>query len=143
MSSLWYLQWHKIFNLAQLPDRLARYLILRDIYLASLIAQLVKNPPSMQETPVWFLAQEICWRRDRLPTPVFLVSPCGSAGKESAHDEGDLGWEDSLEKGKVTRSSVLAWRIPWTVWSMGHKESDTTEWLSLSCLPIPNKWYIL
>ena len=26
-----------------------------------------------------------------------------------------LGWEDSLEKGKVTHSSVLAWRIPWTV----------------------------
>ena len=26
-----------------------------------------------------------------------------------------LGWEDSLEKGKVTHSSILAWRIPWTV----------------------------
>ena len=26
-----------------------------------------------------------------------------------------LGWEDSLEKGKATHSSVLAWRIPWTV----------------------------
>ena len=25
-----------------------------------------------------------------------------------------LGWEDPLEKGKATRSSVLAWRIPWT-----------------------------
>ena len=25
-----------------------------------------------------------------------------------------LGWEDSLEKEMVTRSSVLAWRIPWT-----------------------------
>ena len=25
-----------------------------------------------------------------------------------------LGWEDSLEKGKVIHSSVLAWRIPWT-----------------------------
>ena len=30
-----------------------------------------------------------------------------------------LGWEDPLEKGKATRSSILAWRIPWTVWSMG------------------------
>ena len=28
---------------------------------------------------------------------------------------GDLGWEDSLEKGKATHSSVLAWRIPWTI----------------------------
>ena len=26
-----------------------------------------------------------------------------------------LGWEDPLEKGKPTHSSVLAWRIPWTV----------------------------
>ena len=26
-----------------------------------------------------------------------------------------LGWEDPLEKGKDTQSSVLAWRIPWTV----------------------------
>ena len=31
------------------------------------------------------------WRRDRLPTPVFLGFPCGSAGKESAHNAGDLG----------------------------------------------------
>ena len=26
-----------------------------------------------------------------------------------------LGWEDHLEKGKATHSSILAWRIPWTV----------------------------
>jgi len=43
---------------------------------------------------------------------------CGSAGKESARNAGDLGsipgWEDSLEKGKATHSSILAWRIPWT-----------------------------
>ena len=25
-----------------------------------------------------------------------------------------LGWEDPLEKGKATHSSILAWRIPWT-----------------------------
>ena len=30
-----------------------------------------------------------------------------------------LGWEDPLEKGKSTPSSILAWRIPWAVWSMG------------------------
>ena len=47
---------------------------------ASLVAQLVKNPPAMQETQVQF-----------------------------------LGWEEPLEKGKATCSSVLAWRIPWTV----------------------------
>ena len=26
-----------------------------------------------------------------------------------------LGWEDPLEKGKATHSSILAWRIPWTM----------------------------
>ena len=26
-----------------------------------------------------------------------------------------LGWKDPLEKGKATHSSILAWRIPWTV----------------------------
>ena len=26
-----------------------------------------------------------------------------------------LGWEDTLEKGKATHSSILAWRMPWTV----------------------------
>ena len=26
-----------------------------------------------------------------------------------------LGWKDSLEEGKVTHSSILAWRIPWTI----------------------------
>ena len=30
-----------------------------------------------------------------------------------------MGWEDTLEKGKDTHSSILAWRNPWTVWSMG------------------------
>ena len=40
--------------------------------------------------------------------------PCGSAGEESACTLGDLGWEDPLEKGTATHSSILAWRIPWT-----------------------------
>ena len=30
-----------------------------------------------------------------------------------------MGWEDPLEKGKATHSSILAWRSPWTVSSMG------------------------
>ena len=32
-----------------------------------------------------------------------------------------LGWEDTLEKGKATHSSTLAWRIPWTTQSMVSK----------------------
>ena len=39
-----------------------------------------------------------------------------------------LGWEDSLEKGKSTHSSILPWRIPWTIYSPWVcKESDTTK----------------
>ena len=44
------------------------------------MAQLVKNPPAIQET----------WVRS-------------------------LGGEDPLEKGKETHSSIVAWRIQWTV----------------------------
>ena len=58
---------------------------------ASWIAQLVMSLPAMQETLVRFLDREDHWRRDRLPTPVFLGFPCGSAGKESACIVGDLG----------------------------------------------------
>ena len=118
-----------------------------------------KNLSAMQETSIQFLGQKIPWRRNRLPTPVFLGFPCGSAGKESACNAGDLhsiprsgrslgegvgyplqyswtslvvqlvknlptmqeiwvwslSWEDSLEMGKPTHSSILAWRIPWTI----------------------------
>ena len=43
-----------------------------------------------------------------------------------------LGREDPLEKEMATRSSILAWRIPWTeklggLQSTGRKESDTTK----------------
>ena len=51
---------------------------------ASLLAQLVKNPPAVRE--MW------------VPS---------------------LGWEDPLEKGRATHASILAWRIPWTVQTMG------------------------
>ena len=43
-----------------------------------------------------------------------------------------LGWEDSLEEGMVTHSSILAWRIPmdrgaWQITGWDHKELDMTE----------------
>ena len=48
-----------------------------------------------------------------------------------------LGQEDPQEKGMATHSNILTWRIPLTeehgrLQSMGHKESDTTEQLTLS-----------
>jgi len=51
---------------------------------ASLVAQLVKNPPAMWETGVRSMV-----------------------------------WKDTLQKGKATHLSILAWRSPWTVWFMG------------------------
>ena len=44
-----------------------------------------------------------------------------------------VGWKDPLEEGEATHSSILAWRISWTIdmdmvtYGHGHKESDMTE----------------
>ena len=48
-----------------------------------------------------------------------------------------LGWEDPLEKGMATHSSILTWRIPWIeepsrLCPWGHKEMDTTDGLCLT-----------
>ena len=45
----------------------------------------------MQEIPFDSWVGKMCWRRDRLPTPVFLGFPGGSDGKESACNVGELG----------------------------------------------------
>ena len=67
---------------------------------------------------VW-LALTFSLRIYRLLTYGF---PHSSAGKESTCSAGDLvwslRWKDPLEKGKVTHTSILAWRIPWTIQSM-------------------------
>ena len=70
-----------------------------------LIAQLGKNPPAMQETPIQF-----------------------------------LGWEDPLEKGEATHYNILAWGIPWTVYSMGSQRvrHDCVTFTSLNPFKIFN-----
>ena len=73
---------------------------------ASLVAQTVKNLPAKKEAQIQSLV-----------------------------------WEDSLEKGMVIHSSILVWRIPWMVepgrlQSMGPKESDMTEGLTLRFMHI-------
>ena len=65
---------------------------------ASLVAQMVKNLPAMQETWVW-----------------------------------SLTWEDPLEKGKATHSSILAWRFAWTVKSMGSQRVGH-DWATFTSL---------
>ena len=48
----------------------------------------------------------------------WLGFPGGSDGKESTAVQEtwlrSLGWEDPLEEGMATHSSILTWRIPWT-----------------------------
>ena len=81
--------------------------------------------------------RKIRWRRDKLPTPVFLGFPCGSAGKESACNAGDLGSIPGLGRfpgeGKdyPLQYSVLENSMDCIVHG-GHKQSDATEQLSLS-----------
>ena len=69
----------------------------------------------------------------------WICFPGGASGKEPAFQcrryetlVQSLGWEDPLEEGMATHSSILAWRIPWTEEPGGYspwgcKESDTTE----------------
>ena len=58
---------------------------------ASLISQLVKNLPAMQETLFRFLGWEDALEKGMATHSVFLGFPCGSAGEESTHSAGDLG----------------------------------------------------
>ena len=97
----------------------------------------LQNPPAMQETPVQFLIGKIHWRRDRLPTPVFLGFPCGSAGKESTYNVGDLGLTPGLGRssgggnGYPSQYSGLENSTDCIVHGV-HKGLDMTERLSLS-----------
>ena len=84
------------------------------------MAQLVMNPPAMQETPVRFLGREDLWEKGLgYPPQYSLASLVAQLVKNPpAMQETwvrSLGSEDPLEKGKATHSSILAWRIPWTV----------------------------
>ena len=56
-----------------------------------LVAQLVKIHLQCRSSGFNSWVRKICWRRDRVPTPVFLDFPGSSAGKESACNVGDLG----------------------------------------------------
>jgi len=92
---------------------------------ASLIAQLVKNPPAMQETPVQFLGQEDLLEKGQAIHSSSWASLMAQLVKNPPATQENwirsLGWENPLEKGKATHSSILAWRIPWTVQSMGSR----------------------
>ena len=65
---------------------------------ASLVAQLAKNPPAMQETLVDSWVGKIPCRLDRLPTSVFLGFPGDLDDKESVCRAGDLGSISGLKR---------------------------------------------
>ena len=98
--------------------------------LTSLVAQLVKNPPEMQGIWIWSLGWEDPLKKRTATHSSILACRIPWGHQESSILAWRIPWCHQ-------ESSILAWRIPW-----GHKEfhglygvteSDTTEWLSLSC----------
>ena len=106
---------------------------------ASLVAQLVKNLPAMQETPSSFLGWEdllenyllqcswSCLMAQMINIPPAMRKTLGLIP----------GLDDVLEKGMATHSCIMAWRIPWTeepgnLQSMGSQRVGMTEQFSLS-----------
>ena len=75
-------------------------------FLVFLVAQLVKNPPAMQETPVQFLHQKVPLGKDRLAQMVKNPPAMWEIWVRF------LDWEDTLEGGMASHSSIPAWRIP-------------------------------
>ena len=106
------------------------------LHRASLMAQLVKNLPAMQETLVWFLGQEDLlekgWRRDRLPTPVFLGFPCSSAVKESTCNVGDLGSTPRMGRspGEGKGYPLQCSGLENSMYSVVHEVAKSQTWLS-------------
>ena len=91
------------------PKPLEIYLSNLCAYLGSLLAQILKNLPAMQEIWVWSLGQEDPLEEGMTPTPIFLP-------------------------GEFYGQKSLAGYSPWC-----HKESDMTEWLTLLLSDLPAK----
>ena len=95
----------------------------------------------MQETSVDSWVGKIRWRRNRLPTPVFLGFPCGLAGKrihpQCVRPEFDP-WVGKIPWRREGLSTPIFWLGElhglYSLW--GCKESDTTKWFSLSSVKL-------
>ena len=104
---------------------------------ASLVAQLVKSPPAMQEAQFDSWVGKIPWGRNRLFTPVILGFPGGADTKESSCNVGDLGLIPGLGRspgkghGNPLQYSCLenlhGQRSLAGYSSWGRKDLDTTE----------------
>ena len=104
--------------------------------------QLVKNPLQCRRPLLDSWVKKFPWRRNRLPTPVFLGFPGGSDSKESVCSAKDLGSIPGLgripEKGNdyillyscLENSIDIRSLVGYSPW--GRKEVDMTEQLILS-----------
>ena len=93
---------------------------------ASLVAQLVKNPPAMQETWVQSLVWEDPLEKGKATHSSILGLPWWLSWYRIRLQFGRPGFNPWVGKmpwrrERLTHSSILAWGIPWTI------ESDTTE----------------
>ena len=107
---------------------------------ASLVAHLLKKPPVIRTPQLnsWFT--KFPWRKDRLPTPVFLGFPGGSVSKESTCNVGDLrsipvlgrspggGHGNPLQYSYLENPQGQKSLMGCSSW--GRKEWDKNEWLS-------------
>ena len=82
--------------------------------MVSLIVQLVKNPPAIQETCLTAGLGRSPEEGIGYPLQYSWASLVAQMVKNPSAVR-FLDWKDPMEKRKATHSSILAWRIPWTV----------------------------
>ena len=88
----------------------------RDISRASLVVQIVKNLPAMQETLFDPWVRKIPWRREWLPTPAFL--PGESHGQRSLAGYSSWGCKESDTTKHTHMKKIL--KHPWQKCSIRH-----------------------
>ena len=82
---------------------------------ASLVAELIKNPPVIQETLDRFLAGEGIGYPLQYSWASLVAQLVNNSPAVRENWVRSLGWEDPLEKGTAAHSNILAWRTPLTV----------------------------
>ena len=107
---------------------------------AYLIAQMVKNRLQCRRPRLNSWVENIRWRRDRLPTSVFLGFSCGSAGKEYACNAGDLGLIPGLGRssGKGKGFPLQCSDLENSIDCIVHGVAKSGTWLSGSHFHFPD-----
>ena len=134
-------------SLCKMRDLLCRWYsyIFRTQKRASLVAQLVNHLPAIQETQFDSWIKKVPWRRDRLPTPVYLDFPGGLDRKELACNVGDLGSIPGLGRSLGRKSWLKTQHSknedrsihPITSWQI---DGETMETVTDYFLGLQNHW---